>query len=227
MQAHSSSCRSQRPLVLRPIHWLKAALASMLLLITPVSFAGPALDQLDSFIKNVETFQADFEQTLYDADSQPLQTTTGTIRLKRPGRFVWSYTGPDAQEIVADGERIWLYDRDLEQVTVNAIDERIAGTPLVLLMRSAPLEDAFTIEELGEAEGINWLELTPRSESSDFELVFIGLNDAGLAAMELRDNFGQATQIRFSDFEAGVDLEDSLFVFNVPEGVDVIGLDDN
>lgn len=231
MQSLSSSIRRQCRRALRPLHWLKAlslaTLLTSLLLGAHSAHAGKALDQLDSFIKDVETFQADFEQTLYDADSQPLQTTTGTIKLKRPGRFVWSYTGPDAQEIVADGERIWLFDRELEQVTVNAIDERIAGTPLVLLMRSAPLEDAFDIEELGEAEGINWLELTPRSETSDFEQVFIGLNDTGLAAMELRDNFGQATQIRFSDFESGMELDDSLFVFKVPEGVDVIGLDDN
>ena len=187
--------------------------------------AADALSQLDSFIKDVETFQADFEQTLYDADSEPLQTSLGTIKIKRPGRFVWSYTQPDDQEIIADGERIWLYDKDLEQVTVNTINDRIAGTPLVLLMRSAPLNEAFDIKALGESDGINWVELTPKAENSDFELVFIGLNEAGLAAMELRDNFGQATQIRFSNFESGIFLDDSLFRFVVPDGVDVIGLD--
>jgi outer membrane lipoprotein carrier protein len=191
------------------------------------ALAGEAMEQLDRFVQDVETFQANFEQTLYDADSQPLQTSTGTVMLKRPGRFIWSYTSPATQEIVADGTRIWLYDKDLEQVTVNAIDERIAGTPLVLLMGSAPLDEAFDIKELGEAEGINWLELTPLADTSDFELVFIGMNETGLAAMELRDNFGQATQIRFSEFEPGVLLDDSLFEFQVPDGVDVIGLDDN
>ena len=188
-----------------------------------VSFAGDARDQLDSFVEDLQTFQADFEQTLYDADSEPLQKSSGTLKLKRPGRFVWTYTEPETQEIVADGERIWLYDKDLEQVTVNTIDERIAGTPLVLLMRSAPLEDTFQIRELGESDGITWLELTPLSDTSDFELVFIGLKDSGLAAMELRDNFGQATQILFSNFQADVVLEDSLFEFTPPPGVDVIG----
>ncbi len=227
MHCVSSMFRSARLQTLRPLHRLKAPVAVMLLLATQSALASTALDQLDSFVQDVETFQAGFEQTLYDADSQPLQVTNGTIRLKRPGRFIWSYEGADSQEIVADGKRIWLYDKDLDQVTVNAIDDRIAGTPLVLLMRSAPLEESFDIVELGEAEGINWLELTPKSETSDFELVFLGLNEEGLAAMELRDNFGQATQIRFSDFEAGVELDDSLFVFEVPDGVDVIGLDDN
>lgn len=213
---------SLRPAVL-------GTLFAALTLLLPAGFvqADEGRVQLDSFIKEVETFQADFEQTQYDADSVPLQTSSGSIKLKRPGRFIWTYAAPETQEIVADGERIWLYDKDLEQVTVNAIDERIAGTPLVLLMRSAPLEEAFDIVELGPAEGINWLELTPRSDTSDFELIFIGMNEEGLAAMELRDNFGQATQIRFSEFQAGVTLDDSLFEFKVPEGVDVIGLDDD
>ncbi|MGQ7845119.1 outer membrane lipoprotein chaperone LolA [Granulosicoccus sp. 3-233] len=227
MYCVSPMFRRARAHAQRSLHWLPASLAAVLLLASQMAMGSTALDQLDRFVQGVETFQADFEQTLYDADSQPLQTTTGSIRLKRPGRFVWSYDGADSQEIVADGERIWLYDKGLDQVTVNAINERIAGTPLVLLMRSAPLEESFDIVELGEAEGINWLELTPISENSDFEMVFLGMNDAGLAAMELRDNFGQATQIRFSDFEADVELDDSLFVFEVPEGVDVIGLDDN
>lgn len=204
-----------------------AVFAMLLCLAASGVRAEQAREQLDHFIQEVETFQASFEQTLYDADSQPLQTRTGTLKLKRPGRFIWDYDGEGAQQIIADGDRIWLYDRDLDQVTVNAIDERIAGTPLVLLMRSAPLDEAFEVSELGEAENIQWLELTPRSESSDFQQVFIGMNEAGLAAMELRDNFDQATQIRFSDFQAGVELDDALFEFEVPEGVDVIGLDDN
>jgi len=93
-------------------------------------------------------------------------------------------------------------------------------------MRAAPLEDSFVITELAEADGIQWIELTPKVESSDFEQVYIGLNSDGLAAMELRDNFGQATQIIFSDFKAGMELSDELFEFVVPDGVDVIGINE-
>ena len=114
---------------LRPGALMVSIATVVLLLPAGVLQASTGTRQLDSFIQDVETFQADFEQTLYDEDSEPLQTSTGTISLKRPGRFIWSYSSPDTQEIVADGERIWLYDKDLEQVTVNAIDERIAGTP--------------------------------------------------------------------------------------------------
>jgi outer membrane lipoprotein carrier protein len=208
------------------INRLLAAAGVVFLLISPVVYSGVALEQLESFIQDIETFEADFEQTLYDSDSEPVQKSIGTIKLKRPGKFVWRYFSPEEQQIVADGERIWMYDKDLEQVTVNSITDRIAGTPLVLLMRAAPLEDSFSIEELGSSDGVNWVELTPKADSSDFEQVFIGLNTDGLAAMELRDNFGQATQIIFTDFKAGVDLADALFEFIVPEGVDVIGFDE-
>ena len=206
--------------------WFFMAVSAAILSVQSLATAGEALTQLDDFVNSIDTFQANFEQTVYDVDEQPVQSSSGSIKLKRPGRFIWSYSEPESQEIVADGELIWLYDKELEQVTVNAIDERVAGTPLVLLMRSAPLDESFEIEELGEAEGVNWLQLTPIAETSDFEHVFIGLDAAGLVAMELRDNFGQATQIRFSEFEAGVPLTDEQFEFVVPDGVDVIGLDE-
>ena len=210
----------------RLAHQLRClAVGLAMYLCSSIVVAGTALTQLESFIQDVETFQADFEQTLYDADSEPLQSSLGSVQLKRPGRFVWTYTEPEEQQIIADGKRIWMYDKELEQVTVNDIDDRVAGTPLALLMRASPLEGAFDIHELGEADDINWLELTPKSESSDFEQIFIGLNSTGLAAMELRDNFGQATQIVFSNFESGIVLDDELFEFTAPEGVDVIGQD--
>jgi len=185
--------------------------------------ADESLERLQAFTASIDTFTADFEQTLYDEDSTPLQVSSGTVKLKRPGRFVWDYTEPEAQQIIADGKQIWLYDKELEQVTVNAIDDRLSGTPLVLLMGTAPLEEAFDIAPLGESDGIDWLELTPKSTSSDFEKVFVGLIGIELAAMELRDNFGQATQIKFSNFKAGVEIEDTVFEFEPPEGVDVIG----
>ncbi len=185
-----------------------------------------AIEKLETFIQNLDSFEASFEQTLYGADSTELQTSEGTIKLKRPARFVWKYSSPEPQLILGDGERIWLYDEDLEQVTVNPIDERINGTPLQLLMQAVPLSEGFDIESLGLSEGIDWFGLTPLSQSSDFEEVFIGLQGDAIAAMELRDSFGQATQIRLDNFKSDVQLDDALFVFDVPEGVDVIGLDE-
>jgi len=179
--------------------------------------------RLEEFVTKTTTFAAGFEQTLYDADSSPLQVSTGTIQLKRPGRFVWLYETPNKQRIVSDGTKLWLFDEDLEQVTVSPLANKISGTPLIILMGTKPLDEEFTIKGLGLAEGVDWFELIPKTESADFESLFVGLNDIGLAAMELRDNFGQATQIVFSDMRPGVSIDDSVFVFNVPDGVDVIG----
>lgn len=184
------------------------------------------VETLERVIQSLNTFEAEFEQTLYDANAQPQSTSTGFMKLKRPARFIWEYLTPQPQLIVADGEKIWLYDEDLEQVTVNNIDDRINGTPLQLLMGTVPLSDGFSIETLGQADGIDWFGLTPRQQSSDFEQVFIGLRGDALAAMELRDSFGQATQIRLEGFNDKVELDDSLFDFEVPDGVDVIGLDE-
>lgn len=178
---------------------------------------------LEKFVTQTTSFVAGFEQTLYDADSSPLQVSTGTIQLKRPGRFVWLYETPNKQRIVSDGEKLWLFDEELEQVTVSPLGDKVSGTPLVILMGTRPLDEEFTIKELGLAEGVDWFELIPRTDSADFESLFVGLNEVGLAAMELRDNFGQATQIVFSDLKAGVNIDDSVFVFTVPDGVDVIG----
>jgi len=179
--------------------------------------------RLTQFTDDLTTFTAEFEQTVYDADSNPLQSSSGTIALKRPGRFVWEYLQPEAQTIVSDGDNVWLYDVELEQVTVSPLTERAGGTPLELLMGSTPIDDAFTVKALGESDAIDWYELTPKTTDTDFEQVFLGLNEAGLAVMELRDNFGQATQIRFSNFDPDVTLDDEQFVFVVPDGVDVIG----
>ncbi|MBX2839284.1 MAG: outer membrane lipoprotein chaperone LolA [Gammaproteobacteria bacterium] len=198
----------------------------LLLGLIPLAMADEeVLTRLEHFSKTLNSFSASFEQTLYDADSAPLKSSSGTVLLKRPGKFIWKYAEPEAQEIIADGARIWLYDKDLEQVTVNDIDDRVSGSPLVLLMGTKPLSDEFTVTPLGESDGIDWVELKPLETDTDFEVVYIGLNEAGLAAMELRDNFGQATQIIFSDFQADIPIDDATFEFIPPAGVDVIGAD--
>lgn len=184
---------------------------------------GDVLQRLDTFSTTLKSFSADFTQVVYDADSNPLSESAGNVLLKRPGRFIWDYKTPSPQQIIADGKSVWLYDLELEQVTVSALAEQAAGTPVALLIGDRPLEEEFSIRAMGSAEGIDWVELTPKSNESEFEQVYIGLDKNGLAAMELRDNFGQATQIRFRNFKSDVPLSDSQFDFVPPAGVDVIG----
>lgn len=206
---------------------LGLVLASAALLLQPVQLSAQqtpeVLQRLNNFTESVDTFTADFVQTVYDADSNPLQESSGNVLLKKPGRFIWNYTKPSPQQIVADGQRVWLYDIELEQVTVSSLAEQGTGTPLSLLMGSQPLEQEFELRPLGNSDGIEWVELKPRSRESDFELVYLGLSETGLAAMELRDSFGQATQIRFTSFKQDVRIDDDEFRFVPPEGVDVIG----
>lgn len=181
------------------------------------------LDRLRAFTMELKSFTADFEQSLYNDDSELLKNDVGKLLLKRPGKFIWRYDGADGQEFISDGKSLWMFDKELEQVTVNALDDRLGGTPLVLLMGGVPLEDQFAVTPLGESDGIDWVELVPKDNSTDFESLFIGLNGKGLAAMELRDNLGQATQIQFKNFKPGAELDDKQFNFVAPKGVDVIG----
>lgn len=214
--------------MLRQIHAIldqilrSVLIMSLLLVLSPAS-AEDAIEQLKSFSNDLQSFETRFEQTVYDAQSQPLQSSIGKAAIKRPGKFTWHYTEPTEQQIVSDGERVWIYDTDLEQVTVSALDDRAAGTPLALLMGESPIDEEFDIKALGQSDGIEWFELIPTTKENDFEAIYLGLDESGLAVMELRDNFGQATQIKFLGFESNVPLDDAQFVFTPPAGVDVIG----
>jgi len=195
----------------------------VLLSATSALYASESTDDLKTFSQYLKSFTSEFEQTVYDAQSQPLQSSTGSAALKRPGKFTWHYKKPNEQQIVSDGEQVWIYDLELEQVTVSALGDRAAGTPLALLMGESPLEEEFEIKALGEKDAISWYELIPLSKENDFETIYLGLNAKGLAVMELRDNFGQATQIKFIDFKLNVPLKDAQFEFSPPVGIDIIG----
>ena len=125
--------------------------------------------------------------------------------------------------IIADGEKLWIYDIDLEQVTVKKLDQALGNAPIMLLSSNQPLDTDFELRDLGEREGLEWVELLPKTRDTDFEKIFMGLSEHGLEVMELRDQFGQATQIRFNDFEMNVPADDNLFEFTPPAGVDVVG----
>jgi len=184
---------------------------------------GDTIARLNAFVTNLKNFSSKFEQTRYGAGGDVVQSNLGTAYLKRPNQFVWRFDGEGGQELVSDGKNFWLYDKELVQITVQPLGERVNGTPMVALMGVGKLEDQFTLSELGQLEGIDWVKLIPREAGADFESIFIGLKGEVLAAMELRDSFGQATQIRFSDFKPNIDLSDDVFLFVPPEGVDVMG----
>ena len=149
--------------------------------------------------------------------------SSGEVWLSRPQRFRWAYGGDFPELVVADGTRIWIYDEALEQVTVKDQSREASDSPLALLTDPEQLERQFEIREVGEAEGLQLLELRSRKTDSQFERILLGLNENRLKVMIMEDAFGLRTELRFRGIERNLPLDDSLFTFVPPPGVDLIG----
>ena len=192
------------------------------ILLIPVSVS--AQNALLDFTSTMVSFSAEFTQTVYDSDSVALQESAGSVELMRPGRFRWTYTEPNSQLIVADGVTVWVYDEDIKQVTAQPQSATLGSAPIGLLSGQRSIASDFKVTELGVENGLQWFELTPFEQDTDFNNVYIALDEDGLLqAMELRDNFEQATQIKFIGFKKNVAIDEERFSFVPPEDADVIG----
>jgi outer membrane lipoprotein carrier protein len=199
------------------------ARALLLLLLAPgVALGASTVDELKTLLQQTTTARAHFAQIVLDSNMKTLQQATGTMQFSRPGRFRWEYDKPYEQLIVGDGSRVWLYDKDLNQVTVRRFDRAIGSSPAALLAGSNEIEKDYTLKGLASRDGLDWLEAVPRTPDTAFESVKLGFGKAGLEAMELRDQFGQITVIKFSTIERNAKLAPELFRFTPPKGVDVI-----
>ncbi|MDX1374770.1 MAG: outer membrane lipoprotein chaperone LolA [Burkholderiales bacterium] len=182
-----------------------------------------SLDRFQRYVQTTSSARADFEQKVFDGRSQLVQTATGRFSFERPGRFRWTYLTPTRQLIVGDGERVWIYDEDLAQVTVRRLERALGSTPAALLAGSADVTQAFEFTELGTRQGLEWLEAKPLDAEAGFARIRLGLSAVGVEAMELLDHFGQTTQLRFSNVERNPALDPSRFRFTPPPGADVLG----
>ena len=199
------------------------ARALLLLLWLPgVAFGASTVDELKSLLQQTTTARAHFAQIVLDSNMKTLQQATGTMQFSRPGKFRWEYDKPYEQTIVGDGTRVWLYDKDLNQVTVRRFDRAIGSSPAALLAGSNEIEKDYTLKGLPSRDGLDWLEAVPRTLDTAFERIRLGFGKTGLGAMELRDQFGQTTVIKFSTIERNAKLAPELFRFTPPKGVDVI-----
>lgn len=187
------------------------------------AYAGEGRVLLDKFLTETQTMSAKFKQTLKSSDGKLLQESAGVFYLQRPGRFRWNYTQPYPQEIVSDGEQVWIYDVDLEQVTVQKQGTGRDNTPMALLQNRKNLEEAFEIHERGEEAGMHRIELLNKQLDSDFDRVLVGLDQQGLRFLQLHDQFEQTTHIFFTELRSNPELEPVIFEFTPPEGVDVFG----
>ena len=198
----------------------------LLFLFNAVSAHADAVTRLREFDSETRSLSAKFTQTVHDRAGKLTQSSQGSMHFSRPGKFRWTYEKPYSQILVGDGKKLWIYDQDLEQVTVRKLDRAIGESPAALLAGSNELERHFKLKDAGERDGLEWLDALPKSNEGSFERVSLGFKGKELRAMEVRDNFGQTTRLRFSDLKRNASLSSSTFRFTPPKGVDVIGEDD-
>jgi outer membrane lipoprotein carrier protein len=198
-------------------------LLSAVLLFVVSSAQASSLDRFKDFVRNTQSARAEFEQKVYDRSGKLSQESKGSFVFQRPGLFRWVYAKPVDQVIVGDGERVWIHDRDLNQVTVRKLSRALGSTPAALLAGSADIEKAFQLSDAGTKEGLEWLEATPLERDAGFEHVRMGFDANGLRAMELFDHFGQRTVLRFSNLQRNPRIDKSEFRFEPPKGADVLG----
>lgn len=205
------------------------ALAAWLLVALTARGEGVAQDDpgrrlVDAFVEDVITFQARFEQALLDADGEVIERSSGTLDIERPGRFRWSYSEPYEQWLVADGLNMWSYDVDLAQVTVKPQAEALANTPALLLGGSGRALEQFDFDRSYVEGEMRWVRLLPKNTESGFERVELGFANGTLDKMVFFDNLEQTTLVALHDVRVNEPIDELQFVFEPPEGVDVVGV---
>ena len=194
----------------------------LIVLALPISANAGGVERLKAFIAGAKTAEADFTQTVSRKSGHVTQQASGKMAFARPGKFRWDYAAPYEQVIVGDGVKLWLYDADLNQVTSRKLGDALSGTPAALLAGDNAIEKLFTLKDAGIADGMEWLEATPKNKDTTFEHIRMGFKGDVLAQMELSDNFGQRTTLKFSRFERNPVLSPTRFKFTPPKGADVI-----
>jgi outer membrane lipoprotein carrier protein len=199
------------------IRFIAAALLAL-----PFAALAGGLDDFLAFNAATRTATARFEQQVFDRAGKVVERASGTFAFARPGKFRWVYEKPHAQVLVGDGAKLWIHDPDLNQVTVKRIDKAISSTPAALLAGKDDITALFTLRDAGAADGLSWVEATPKAQDTGFERVRLGLSGRTLAAMELYDQLGGHTMLKFSDLKANAAIAADEFRFTPPKGADVM-----
>lgn len=198
---------------------------SVFLLVSP--FVAHAMDtarsRLETFSAGIQTINAHFEQSVIGAKGNRGEVSSGTLALKAPRQFRWQTTTPYEQLIVADGNRVWIYDPDLEQVSVRGQGAEEAHSPLSVLTDLSQLDHEFSASEAGERDGMRWLKLVSKAEEPEFAFAELGFDKSNLLQMRFEDSLGNTTEIQFSNWKRDPKLPTDTFTFTPPEGVDVVG----
>ncbi|RZT42890.1 outer membrane lipoprotein chaperone LolA [Cupriavidus agavae] len=207
-------------------HRILAPLCATLALLAAVPAAqAAATDQLQTFVTSVKSARGEFTQKQIKGQGGVTKvsgTSSGTFAFARPGKFTWRYTKPYEQLLQADGQTLYIYDKDLNQVTERKLDGALGSSPAAILFGSNDLSKNFDVKNGATRDGVEWLELTPKAKDTQFERIGIGFKAGNLEAMELRDAFGNTTMLTFTGIQKNPPLPADAFRFTVPQGADVM-----
>jgi outer membrane lipoprotein carrier protein len=200
---------------------MKNFIAASLLMLAAAAAHADAVDTLKEFVRDVKTGRAAFTQTVTSPDGLKKKTSSGNFEFSRPNRFRFTYLKPFEQVIVADGQKVWIYDADLNQASSRKFTQALGATPAALLAGGS-LDKDFDLAALPAKDGLEWAEATPKTKDGTFKSVRIGFKGKVLAAVEVVDAFDQRSLLQFSQFVANEAMKPDAFVFTVPKGADVI-----
>jgi outer membrane lipoprotein carrier protein len=181
------------------------------------------VDYLRRFFAEVNSYSAQFNQVVMDEALTPIQESSGTLLIERPNKFRWDYDAPLKQQIVSDGKQIWVYDKDLRQVTVRSLSGGLGDTPAVLLAGKGRLEDSFSVGSMGAQGNLEWARLQPKRKDGGYEDIRVGFEAGKLKVLEMVDGFGQTTRVTLKGAKENTKIEAGKFSFTPPPGVDVVG----
>jgi outer membrane lipoprotein carrier protein len=191
-----------------------------------LAFAGSveasALEQFKTFVSGTKSARGEFsQQQVRSTPGKVAPVSTGTFVFARPGKFVWTYQKPYEQLLQADGDTLYIFDKDLNQVTTRKLGSALGSSPAAILFGSNDLEKNFTLSEAGTRDGLEWLDAKPKNKDTSFEQISIGLKNGVPEAMDLKDSFGQTSKLKFTNFQRNPTLAANFFKFEVPKGADV------
>ena len=181
------------------------------------------VSSLKEFYHSTNSMRAKFHQVVKDQEGKLVQEVDGTMQLQRPNKFRWDYKKPYEQEIISDGKDVFLYDIDLEQVTIRALSQALGTSPAALLAGGAEVEKGFELQNIKRADGLDWVQAKPQNDDSGFDRILLAFKGQHLTKMEMYDSFKNVTMIDFTAVERNPSLSLSSFLFTTPEGVDVVG----
>lgn len=195
---------------------------ALLLVSTSTNAMAEGIDSLKKFYNSTQSISAKFHQVVTDTKGQKIQDVFGEMVIKRPNQFRWDYKKPFEQQLVSDGKQVWLYDIELAQVTTRQLSKALSASPAALLAGGEDLDKNFNLSNLSREDNLDWVSALSKDADSGFNNIAIAFKSDKLQQMELVDSFGHLTKIVFTDVKPNPNVNEKLFLFKAPKGVDVL-----